>query len=204
MRTSWARLAPLFFVALVTAGSGCTDGSASSRTATIWSNGNPGCWGDHGDTCDSGGSIGRLIVGNAGIGGSTVAVVDDITGGVPSLQLTGSSSGGSFFFCINGLSGCNQRDLRQFKNGHLQFDIRLESPLVTEISITLFPPLTVTIPVESLNQATFVHLSIPLTPDLFGTDGPPVNQVNVFEIAITSSSATPAAVTLNDIKWTTD
>ena len=134
-------------------------------------------------------------------------VADDVTGGIPSLQLQNSSTTATLGYCIDiGSGGCAPRDLTAFKNGHLQFDARLESPLVTSISINLFPSLTVQIPIASLNQTTFVHQSIALTPDLFGTNGPPVNQVNVFKISITASAASNGQLmlTLNDIKWTSN
>jgi hypothetical protein len=174
----------------------------------IWSNGSPGCWGDPGDTCASGGPLGKLVLfQSSGVGFVNVAIADDVTGGIPSLQMTSSTSSGSGGLCIGGLNAasCVSRDLSEFRDGRLQFDLRLESPSVTAISVTLFPSLSVQIPVTSLNQDTFVHQSIALAPDLFGTNGPE-QVLNVFQIDVSSSSPMPnqPVVTLNDIKWTAD
>ena len=56
----------------------------------------------------------------------------------------------------------------------------------------------------SLNQSTFVHQKIALTPDLFGTNGPGNTVVNVFRIDVTNSAPTAnqPVLTFNDIKWT--
>jgi hypothetical protein len=184
-------------------------GGEAARSVSIWSNGSPGCWGDAGDTCGTGGNRGKLVqFQGGGSGGKTVAVVDDVTGGVPSLQITASDASASFGFCVGSQSTnqCEQRDLRAFKGGHLQFDARLESASVTGITVTLFPSLAVQIPVASLGTNRFTHVSIPLTPDLFGSNGPGVTVLNVFQIAVTNSApaANQPVLTLNDLKWTSD
>ena len=187
-------------------GGGSTSPPPTPRVAMIWSNGSPGCWGDPGDTCATGGSIGRIAqffsIGGTGITNTP----DTITGGVPSLSLmyyfiNGTYSSGDAGFYIQGGS----RDLSAFKNGHLQFDVQLVSPTVTSVSITLFNGVTYQIPMSSLSLGQFVHLSIPLTPDLFGTNGPQ-QLATVFRINVTNSDlSTPilkVALYMNDIKWT--
>lgn len=183
----------------------CSGGSSESRTAQIWSNGNHGCWGDVSDDCETGGKRGRIVSFFASLNVGNAAVVDDVTGGLPSLQVTAPNGSGDFGFCIGSGSTnmCAQRDLREFMNGHLEFDVRLESPAVTGISITLFPSLTVSIPVSSLSQSTFTHESIALTPDLFGSNGPQ-SVVNVFKVMVTTSATSSPILTFNDIKWTAD
>jgi len=192
-------------VAIVVLAAGCS--SDPARTAAIWSNGNVGCWGDPGDDCATGGNRGKIVGGFSGLSGTPVAIADDITGGIPSLQLAAPAGAGFHTFCIGSgsFNMCEQRDLRAFAAGHLQFDARLESPLVTSIAIDLFPSLTVHVPIASLSTSKFLHQTIALTPDLFGTDGPPVSQVDVFKITVTASAPTPdPLLTVNAIKWTKD
>jgi hypothetical protein len=181
-------LSTLFILPLFGCGGGGGGGSTppppppTPRVAMIWSNGSPGCWGDPGDTCITG-----------GVGGRT-------------LQVTSSLASGFAGFCIENAGGsCVSRDLSAFKNGHLQFDVRLESSTVTSVSITLFTGLTYQIPMSSLSLGQFVHLSIPLTPDLFGTNGPQ-QVLNVFQYNITNSapSGNQVVLIMNDIKWTAD
>ena len=183
----------------------CSGSTSQSRTAQIWSNGNRGCWGDGSDDCETGGNHGRIVSFFASLNVGNAAIVDDVTGGLPSLQVTAPNGSGDFGFCIGSASKnmCEQRDLREFKNGHLEFDVRLESPAVTTISITLFPSLTADIPVSSLSQSHFTHESIALTPDLFGSDGPQ-NLTDVFKVAVTTSTTSSPILTFNDIQWTSD
>jgi hypothetical protein len=206
-------LSTLFILPLFGCGGGGGGGSTppppppTPRVAMIWSNGSPGCWGDPGDTCITGGVGGRTTpFWGSGVGTSNVAITDTITGGLPSLQVTSSLASGFAGFCIGNANGsCVSRDLSAFKNGHLRFDVRLESPTVTAVSITLFTGLTYQIPMSSLSLGQFVHLSIPLTPDLFGTNGPQ-QVLNVFQYNITNSapSGNQVVLIMNDIKWTAD
>lgn len=201
---------------LVGCGGGSDGGGSSTvnpapppgpRVQTIWANGSNGCWNDPGDNCGSGGPIGRTVIAvSSGVGFGSAAITDPITGGLPSGQMTSSVSLGVASFCIGDLNGfCRSRDLSAFSNGHLQFDIRLESPTVTSVSMTLFTGLTYQIPMNSLTLGQFVHISIPLTPTLFGTNGPQqVSKVCEFEVTNSAPTGNQPVLILNDIKWTSN
>jgi hypothetical protein len=81
--------------------------------------------------------------------------------------------------------------------------MRLESPTVTSVSVTLFTGLVYRIPMPSLTLGQFVHQSISLAPELYGTNGPQ-QVVNVFRIDVVNSAPTAnqPVLILNDIKWT--
>lgn len=182
----------------------CTGGDeAEAPDQTLWRNGNFGTWThDNGSTSDV---VGQLY---SGTGISNVAVVDDVSGGTPSLQMTCSSTATCrLAFSTDGLTGPGpaETDMTRYKNGHLRFDLKMLVSDATAVDVTLFPSLTVAIPPASLTTSGFTAISLALTPDLFGTDGPQALDL-VFEIHPTLSTTTSnrPILVLNDVRWTAD
>ena len=181
---------------------GC-DGSPPD--VVLYANGNFGTWPLSGGPATK---VTPLLTGVATSAGN-VAVTDDISGGLPSLQISSSDSlarvdmnSAPPLMLVDGLVR-----LSDYAGGHLQLDLRLEvGSDLTRLAFKGLAPLEVAIPVATLSTQAFTHLSIPFTPDLYGTDGPQDTRGGARVLALELVTASPAQnkplVTLNDVRWT--
>jgi hypothetical protein len=181
---------------------GC-DGSPPD--VVLYANGNFGSW-----PLDSGPAtkVTPLATGVATSAGN-VAVTDDITGGVPSLQISSTDSlarvdmsSAPPLMLVDGVV-----KLSSYAGGSLQLDLRLEvGSDLTRLAFKGLPPLEVEIPITTLSSTAFTHLSIPFSPDLYGSDGPEDKRGGARVFSLELVTASPAQnkplVTINDVRWT--
>jgi len=189
-------------VVLALALAGC-DGAPPD--VVLYANGNFGAWPLAGGPATK---VTPLLTGVATSAGN-VAVTDDVTGGVPSLQIASTDSHARVdmnsappLMLVDGVV-----KLSDYAGGHLALDLRLEvGSDLTRLAFKGLAPLEVEIPVATLSTTTFTHLSIPFRPDLYGTDGPQDTRGGARVFSIELVTASPAQnkplVTLNDVRWT--
>jgi hypothetical protein len=179
--------------------------AGSPPDVVLYANGNFGTWPVDGGPATK---ITPLATGVATAAGN-VAVTDDVTGGIPSLQISSTDSlarvdmsSAPPLMLVDGTVR-----LSAYAGGSLQLDIRLEvGSDLTRLAFKGLPPLEVEIPVATLSSTTFTHVSIPFTPDLYGSDGPQDTtggaRVFSFELVTATPGQNKPLVTINDVRWT--
>jgi hypothetical protein len=188
----------------------CTATFNIDTSQTIWKNGSFGAWNGQAVT----GALGIRTLSfpqNDAVAYSTVNVVDNVTGGSPSLQIapgsgltangTRPATGIAFDIYVN-----TNQDVTPFLNGSIEFDIRLETG-VTSVRLGDTAGIgpcsaAIQIPVNSLSTSNFVHIAVPVSALAVLSCGTSMNTVFGLLIQTTAgvTMGTPV-VTLNDIKW---
>jgi hypothetical protein len=183
----------------------------AAKTQVIWSNGSAGAWG--GDAV-----MGAIVIAPGAPLISSVrsaGITDDVTGGTPSLQMISSdtleSLGANSVSLYANLN--NLQDASAYQNGHLRFDIRLESAVSNNLSVI---EVGTTLPLNSYSQYTgvqlslsalstskFTHVDIPIS-KLYTSINPVRAVFIIYAGFSTKVTGVANVLTLNDIKWTTD
>ncbi|MFH1230883.1 MAG: hypothetical protein V1709_05235 [Planctomycetota bacterium] len=178
--------------------SGGSSGATTAKTQLVWKNGSLGAWNGNILT-------GAIVIDTANDATwSSVAITDTVSAGIPSLQLSSDTFSVEWLqFEVNNAQNCSE-----FRNGHLQFNMRLETTDISEIKVTasngsLTDNTYVVLSVGAFNTSQFTHASIPLK-NMLGNNFSIVEFIMM--LRITRGSLTPdiPLVTLNDVKWTTD
>ena len=180
--------------------SGSSTPAPTPITQTIWTNGAASAWNN--DAVTGAITVYNVSGSPAHYTLSSVSVVDNISGGITSLQLASTTSSVSGEFANIYAEITNLKVVNNFAGGHLRFNMRLDDSNITVIEIqpTSSSNGKLTLSATAFNSSTFTHVNIPIPADAYETQV--VFFLKVFNPG-PSYSARPLA-TINDIKWTTD